>query len=112
MIYVASPYSHPSEAVRERRFRSTCAFCAEHAREGLFIYSPIVHWHYIALNWDLPTDWGFWRRQCFEMLEKADELWILCLPGWFDSKGVTAETNYWQKVLNRDNPSLHCPSSD
>lgn len=109
MIYLAAPYSHPNEAVREERYLDTCRFLVSHAREGCFLYSPIVHWHHIAVHWKLPTDWPFWERQCLPMLEKADELWVLCLPGWLNSKGVTAETTYWREELKREHVALHCP---
>lgn len=112
MIYIASPYSHRDASQREERYLALCSFCAEQARRGLIVYSPILHWHPTAVRWDLPTDWDFWAQQCLPMLEKADELWVLCLPGWLNSRGVTIETTYWREVLNRGSPTLHCPNSD
>ena len=91
MIYLASPYSHENPAVREYRYQATLAHCAMMIRQGQIVYSPIVHHHPIAKAYDLPGDFSFWQRICLAMLERADELHVLCLDGWRQSRGVTAE---------------------
>lgn len=109
MIYVASPYTHPDEDVRDYRYVQVAAFCAEQAREGFIVYSPIVHWHTIATAAGLRTDWDFWSVHNFDMLARADHLWIYCIPGWEDSRGVNAERDYWKLTLKRNNLRLISP---
>ena len=91
MIYLASPYSDPDPAVMEQRFEAAAKFCAARMREGLVIYSPIVHCHPIAVRHELPRDWAFWEKFDREMIKRADSLWVLTLPGYDRSKGVNAE---------------------
>lgn len=92
MIYLASPYSHPDELIRRTRFLLAEEFVAKHFPEH--IYSPIVHYHELAIRHSLPTDFETWRRINFDMIRRADEFWILDIPGWEDSKGVTGETKF------------------
>ena len=94
MIYLASPYTSPSDAVQDCRFASACAAAARLMQEGHIIFSPIVHSHSVAQHGDLPAEWAFWRPWCIAMLDKADELWVLQLGGWVDSVGVQAEIKH------------------
>jgi nucleoside 2-deoxyribosyltransferase len=90
VIYLASPYSHPDEAVRETRFRQACWHAVRLMREGQLVYSPIVHSHPLA-EMGLPGDWPFWAEHDRAMLERCDVLSVLKLPGWTESVGVSAE---------------------
>jgi hypothetical protein len=89
--YLASPYSHPDPEVRHQRFEAVNKAAAELMRRGHVIFSPISHSHIIARDHDLPTDWEFWERIDLEFVKKCDELWVLKLDGWEESKGVWAE---------------------
>lgn len=90
MIYLASPYSHPNPAVRRQRFQSACAATATLIDSGHVVYSPIVHCHPLT-DYNLPGEFGFWRRHNQELLEKCDVLVVLMLPGWQDSEGIAGE---------------------
>lgn len=90
MIYLASPYSHPDAAVRQQRFESACRAAAELIRRGHVVFSPIAHSHSIAQH-GLPVDWRFWEAQDRRLLAACDELWVLTLDGWRESRGVQAE---------------------
>lgn len=92
LIYLASPYSSNDPAVQEQRFHDVCKVSAELMRQGHIIISPIAHTHPIA-KYGLPTDWEFWKRQDEEIISRCDELWVLMLDGWGQSKGVLAEMN-------------------
>lgn len=91
MIYVASPYSHPDAAVREQRYRDVMSFVAERTRMGEFLYSPILHWHPLAVAHGKPTSADFWHEHNFEMLCSLRELYVLKLEGWETSIGVAEE---------------------
>jgi hypothetical protein len=90
VIYLASPYSHPDAAVRHERFRAACEMTAAMMRDGHLVYSPIVHSHPLS-EVGLPGDWAFWAEHNHAMLERADTLAVLRLPGWEQSVGVAAE---------------------
>lgn len=90
MIYLASPYSHPSKWTRERRFRSACRQAAAMMRRGALVFSPIAHSHPVA-EFGLPRDWSFWEKYDREMISKCERMVVLMLDGWRDSVGVRAE---------------------
>ena len=92
--YLASPYTHPDSAVRSERYLKAMDVVARLSRIHIPVYSPIVHFHMVAVHHDLPHDWDFWRRVALPMLLPASELLILCLPGWQASKGIMAEKEF------------------
>jgi hypothetical protein len=61
-------------------------------KEGLAVYSPIVHCHELAKIVDMPRAAGFWEKYNFVMLEAAETFGILMLPGWEESVGIAGET--------------------
>lgn len=92
-IYLASPYTHADPAVMQQRHDAAMAFTAEQLANRVWVYSPIVHCHEMALRHTLPFDFDFWQEYNFALLSKASHLWILALDGWDQSKGVTAEVD-------------------
>lgn len=95
--YIASPYSHADEAIRELRFNLVSKFTADMIRDGEVVYSPIAHSHPLAVDYELPGDFDFWMRQNYGLLSKASRMIVLCLDGWEDSKGVQAEIEFAEK---------------
>ncbi len=94
MIYLASPYSDPSPEVREQRFKAVCKVAACYMSRGELIFSPIAHSHPIALSvgyLHLPTGYDYWGKWNRAMLTTCSKFWVLTLPGWEKSVGVTAE---------------------
>lgn len=98
MIYVASPYSHPSSAMRDYRYRQVEQYTAELLRNRSWCYSPIVHCHALAQRFELPFTADYWSEYNEHMLERCDSLHVLKLPGWEDSRGVQAEIRYWASL--------------
>ncbi|MEX0718371.1 MAG: DUF1937 family protein [Planctomycetaceae bacterium] len=90
MIYVASPYSDPDPLVREQRFDAVCRAVAALMHSGVVAFSPIVHGHPLVAH-GLPVEWPFWERFDCEHLSRCDELVVLMLDGWRNSRGVRAE---------------------
>jgi len=86
--YLATPYSNGN---LEERYKAACSLCAYIIKKGLTVYSPIVHWHNIAKNFDLPKDFSFWRHHDLVMLSCASNMIIAKMPGWEDSVGIKAE---------------------
>lgn len=91
-IYVASPYSHPEESVRQARYEAVSAFTAMYIERGFVVYSPIVHNHLLARRLPaLGLSFSDWSRHNFGILAKASELWVLTIPGYESSLGVQSE---------------------
>lgn len=94
MIYLASPYSHRDPAVMEERFDKVTAVAAQLINRGHIIYSPIMHFHPIAVRHELPREFAFWKEVNLQILKRCDELWILDLIGLHESAGVHAEREF------------------
>jgi hypothetical protein len=90
MIYLASPYSHPDPAVRQKRFEAACRAAAALLRAGVSVFSPIAHSHPIAQH-GVPGTWEFWQQIDREYLLHCRAVVVLRLPGWVTSVGVQAE---------------------
>jgi hypothetical protein len=93
-IYLASPYSSQDLAVLNERFLQAEATVAHYLRKGVTLYSPIVAHHALADKFAMPKDVDFWLPHNLAMLARADFLYILMIPGWQQSKGVTLEREY------------------
>jgi nucleoside 2-deoxyribosyltransferase len=90
VIYLASPYSHPEQTVREQRFRAACRAVATLLRASHVVFSPIVHSHPLV-GYGLPVGWEFWEQIDREYLERCDGVVVLMLDDWRESTGVRAE---------------------
>ena len=91
LIYLASPYSHPDDAVRLKRFETVCFVASNLMREGHHIFSPIAHTHPIAIQGDLPLGFDYWEAYDRKILAACGALWVVMMDGWRESKGVKAE---------------------
>lgn len=91
-IYLASPYADESAQVRHARFAAVCRACGEILMEGKYtVYSPIAHFHSVAVLCGLPKTIEFWWSFNRDMLSECTELWTLTLDGWRESIGVQRE---------------------
>ncbi len=99
LVYLAAPYTHPDKAVQQARFHAINKVAAYLMNElGLFVFSPISHSHPIAEDGDIPTTWEFWKPYDEAILQSCGRMVVLMLPGWEDSKGVSAEREIAQKM--------------
>lgn len=92
-IYLAVPYSDPSQAVREARYDAVTELYARLCREGFVVYSPITHSHVAAVRHGLPTDADYWNRFNLAFLRCSREFWTYGLDGWNRSAGLEWERN-------------------
>lgn len=90
MTYLASAYSHPDAAVRTTRYRAACWAAATMMRAGLLVFSPIAHSHPLT-EYGLPGGWEFWRAFDERMINSCDEVRVLMLDGWQESRGISEE---------------------
>lgn len=102
-IYLASPYYHPDFDVRHERFVKVCRAAAMLIMHKYIVFSPIAHSHPINVYSGLDCDstvnlYGLWMMQDLPLLKWADEMWILTLDGWKESKGIGIERRYARKL--------------
>ncbi len=89
LIYLASPYAHESPSVREARLEAVRHVCGRMVNDGKIVMSPLVYLGELAFKGvHPPQGWYAWDLQ---FLARSDELLVLQLPGWEDSKGVMVE---------------------
>jgi len=62
------------------------------------VFSPIACTHPIAMACGLPTGWEYWREFDEKMISVCDELHVVMIPGWSDSRGVTAEIEIAERL--------------
>lgn len=92
LVYLASPYSHPSEKVKEMRYIQVTKACAWLMTQFAWnVFSPITHSHPLHAIAGVRGDWEFWKRIDTEYIEVSNRLIVFCIPGWRQSVGVTAE---------------------
>jgi hypothetical protein len=94
LIYLASPYSHASAAVREQRFVAAVAATAALMQAGAHVVSPIAASHPVAIAHTLPGEYAYWQALDRELIDACGEVWVLCLDGYADSVGVRDECAY------------------
>lgn len=94
MIYLASPYTHKEEIVRDRRFEQISEFTADLYQNGISVFCPIAYSHILATCFGLRGDWEFWKKLDCDFIDRCDEVWVCVLEGWRESVGVTDEIAY------------------
>ena len=93
LIYLASPYSHPSAAIRLERYFQALAFTTQKIKEGYPIFSPIVYGEQMASH--VGTDFESWATLNDRVILACDEFWVLMLPGYRESRGIAHELRLW-----------------
>ena len=95
MIYIASPYAHPEEAVTKYRLDESARYAAFLLRNGVNAYSPLAHGAKLCDFMPPGKDnHGTWMPHDFEMLSYCSHLYVLALDGWKQSRGVLLEIGY------------------
>lgn len=98
IVYLASPYSSGHSIVREIRVAKARLACSNLIKKGLLVYSPISHNHEIADYFGVGRGWQFWSEHDLAMLRACSRLVVLCINGWRESTGVTAEIKAAQEM--------------
>lgn len=97
LIYLGSPYSHKDLRVMNARYLASCAAAAQlMEKDAVAVFAPIAHSHPISdyMETARRTDFDFWMSQDLPVLERCDELWVLMLDGWKNSRGLTREIEF------------------
>lgn len=88
MILVIHPYSDPDPAVRSERVARAALYVDRLRAEGRKALATCVCTHGME---GVPTSWEAWWRLNRALVEAADEVHVLRLPGWHESGGVVSE---------------------
>lgn len=109
LAYVMSPYTHKCPALMATRAAEAAYFLSHLVTyskyQDYILYSPIVHWHYVAVHNDrLPRDADFWWRLNKPYLDQASLGIVLQISGWNRSSGIAQETHY---LVDRKVKILH-----
>ena len=101
--YLASPYSHPNEEVKKKRYDEICIITARIIKydSKVIPFSPIVYSHVLESEYMTQIDWIDFD---LEMLQLFDVLCVVMLDGWNESKGVSLEIKY---ALENDIPIIY-----
>ncbi len=94
MLYLASQYSHPDPLIRHTRYLLVEEVTALLIKQGLIVYSPIVHCHSMAGRHGFPTDAKFWEHYNNSFIRHCAKVLVLVSPDLHTSKGVMAEIDF------------------
>lgn len=90
-IYLATPHNHEDPQIRDLRFKKAQLAAATVFSYQIPCYSPIAHWHPIAIDHDLPHGWSYWQQQDEALLKSCHSMWVILIEGWETSKGIKGE---------------------
>lgn len=107
--YLASPYSHPDEDMRERRFESVSRVAGILYKDyKITTFCPIAHTHPIEVELvkmgGEVNGYKFWLPWDYQFFPAMTGCIVACLPGWKESKGVSLEI---PKMLGEDKPVFY-----
>lgn len=99
MIYLCSVYSYQPEgvpsdampALMAARYDYVQLRTSEFLKELKVVFSPITHCHPIALAHEMPKRWDFWAQIDLGYIDVSEEVWVLKMPHWEQSTGISAE---------------------
>ena len=95
LIYLACPYTHRDSRVSVDRFREVNKVAAGLIKEGFLVFSPISHSHPITVH-GIRGDFEYWKEFDKAIMDLCEELYVLKLEGWRESKGVAFEMSYME----------------
>lgn len=96
LAYLCCPYTSSNPQVCADRVEAADWFAAALMADGFSVFSPISHGHRVAQHLDpgLSDSHAFWMNQSIDLLRRCDELFLLPLEGWGQSRGVGIELDF------------------
>lgn len=92
--YLACPHGHPDPSVRDYRFRVATKVAAQLFSQDLLVYSPLTHTIPMFAELHQTASWELCMRLDKAMLARCQEIIVITIPGWKESRGVTEELAY------------------
>jgi hypothetical protein len=68
--------------------------------EDHVVFSPLTHSHSLCLQGDLAYEFDYYKNQIKAFIKWCDDLFLICLPGYKESRGVNYElglADAWKK---------------
>lgn len=91
VLYLAAPYSSPDPNIEWERYKKTCGAAARLMASGVAVFSPLANSIPAVHLGGLDIDHAAFLRIDKTILARCDELMVLALDGWRESKGVQME---------------------
>lgn len=115
MIYLCSVYSihaktssKADQELRDHRANYAMKVTASMISSGLQIFSPIAHCHEMSKHNGMPKEFQFWRNYDESMIDVSSCLFVLKMPHWEDSEGISHEIAY-AKAQGKPVYYIDCP---
>lgn len=96
ICYLAAPYSHESERIKEYRMHQFYVYDAFLSRQGIFTVSPLYKVE-TTKHGKMPDDWEYWKEYSYTLLSMCNKMVVMMMHGWETSTGVKAEIEYCEK---------------
>lgn len=101
ILYLSAPYTDPDQTRMARRAELIAHASALLMEEGHVVFSPVTHGAGVAPYLSGEKSHAWWMAQCrglFDVLVSRRDfaVWVLPLPGWQQSRGVTMELSWAQ----------------
>ncbi len=94
VYYFASPYTSPSDYIREQRYLDVVKVATDLINQGFTLIEPIAMSHHHAQRFGLPSGYDFWKKRDRTFIERCDAVLVCMLDGWKESIGVNDEIQY------------------
>jgi hypothetical protein len=90
-FYLATPYWHKEETIRNAREKAATVITAHLMNTGIHVFSPIVHFAAISRYWKRTWTQDELLDMDLPILANAHGLIVAELPGYSTSKGTKTE---------------------
>lgn len=90
LVYLALPYTSSDPGVAAGRMEGFWKAASELIDGGVHIVSGMSMEPTKAYS-ARQNDWDNWQAYCESLIDAANEVWVLMLPGWEESAGVAGE---------------------
>jgi hypothetical protein len=115
LVYLSAPYTTGPELPEKRQVDIDKAAAWLIGNWGVFVFSPITYEKPLKAVYGENMSWEFWAPLDAEMVSRCDELWVLCLNNWQNSRGVNFEIDEARKLgkpvvfIREDTMPVKCP---
>jgi hypothetical protein len=88
---------HDNSFIMDFRASVSDIIAADLMKKGRIIFAPISMCHHLAVKYNLPKDWAYWKYFDEEFVKMCGKLLVITLKGWKKSVGVKGEMELAKK---------------